>query len=132
MSYPRLVQPVLDKHCVRCHKAGVPKDKSGNIILTGERQGEFSASYNALVAHVPYPEWSGAAKPMTYPNQYGARASGLMKKLLKGHEGVKLSAEDIERLATWMDANALFYGTFDPDDQARQRRGERIEGPKLQ
>jgi hypothetical protein len=31
-----------------------------------------------------------------------------------------------------MDANALFYGTFDVDDQARQQRGERIEGPKLE
>jgi hypothetical protein len=31
-----------------------------------------------------------------------------------------------------MDANALFYGTFDPADQARQQRGQRIEGPKIQ
>jgi hypothetical protein len=33
---------------------------------------------------------------------------------------------------TWMDANALFYGTFDPADQARQLRGERIAGPALE
>ena len=39
---------------------------------------------------------------------------------------------DMERLAAWMDANALFYGTFDPADQARQQRGERIAGPALQ
>ena len=132
MSYPRLVQPVLDKHCVRCHKAGVPKEKSGNIILTGEPQNEFSVSYNALVAHVPFPEWGGAAKPRAYPQQYGARASPLMKKLLKGHKDVKLSDDDIERLATWMDANALFYGTFNPKDQQRQLRGEIIEGPDLE
>jgi hypothetical protein len=31
-----------------------------------------------------------------------------------------------------MDANALFYGTFDKSDQARQRRGERIAGPALE
>jgi hypothetical protein len=31
-----------------------------------------------------------------------------------------------------MDANALFYGTFDPADQERQRRGERIAGPVLE
>jgi len=30
-----------------------------------------------------------------------------------------------------MDANALFYGTFDPEAQARQLRGERIDGPAL-
>ena len=39
---------------------------------------------------------------------------------------------DFERLVTWMDANALFYGTFDPADQARQRRGESIAGPKVE
>ena len=54
-----------------------------------------------------------------------------MKMLLAGHNKVKLSADDIDRLTTWMDANALFYGTFDPADQARQQRGERIEGIKL-
>jgi hypothetical protein len=43
-----------------------------------------------------------------------------------------LSHDDIERLVTWMDANALFYGTFDPADQARQQRGERIAEPALQ
>jgi hypothetical protein len=33
---------------------------------------------------------------------------------------------------TWMDANALFYGSFDPADQKRQRQGERIAGPVLE
>jgi len=84
------------------------------------------------VARVPYPQWGGKPKPRTYPDQYGARASALMKKLLKGHEGVALGEEDIERLVTWMDANALFYGTFNPSDQKRQLRGERIEGPDLE
>ncbi len=55
-----------------------------------------------------------------------------MALLESGHEGVELSEEDLERLVTWMDANALFYGTFDPEDQRRQQKGERIEGPVLQ
>jgi hypothetical protein len=52
--------------------------------------------------------------------------------LLKGHYEVALHAEDIERLTTWMDANALFYGTFNQDDQTRQQRGERIAGADLE
>jgi hypothetical protein len=55
-----------------------------------------------------------------------------MKLLRDGHREVKLESADFERLATWMDANALFYGTFDKSDQARQRRGERIAGPALE
>ncbi|MGD0896827.1 MAG: hypothetical protein ABR915_03260 [Thermoguttaceae bacterium] len=31
-----------------------------------------------------------------------------------------------------MDVNALFFGTFNYKDQARQLKGERIEGPELE
>jgi hypothetical protein len=56
-----------------------------------------------------------------------------MKLLLRqGHYDVAFDGEEIERLATWMDANALFFGTFDPTDQSRRRRGERIAGPKIE
>ena len=50
----------------------------------------------------------------------------------EGHYDVALKPADVERLATWMDANGLFYGTFDPADQARQQRGELIAGPGLE
>jgi hypothetical protein len=66
------------------------------------------------------------------PDHFGARGSPLMAMLNEGHGDVKLSDDDLERLVSWMDANALFYGTFNVDDQARQRRGERIEGPSLE
>jgi hypothetical protein len=69
---------------------------------------------------------------MSQPGFFGARGSALTKLLMSGHHDVTLSAEEMERLVTWMDANALFYGTFDVADQARQQRGERIQGPKLE
>jgi hypothetical protein len=31
-----------------------------------------------------------------------------------------------------MDTNALFYGTFAPEDQVLQQRGERITGAALE
>jgi len=133
LSYPILVQPVLDKHCVDCHSG--PK-AAGAVVLTGTAEGSFTASYNALAPLVPFSQWKGSPKdnfePQTRPNLFGARASKLMTMLLKGHEGVELAEEDIERLVTWMDANALFYGTFDPNDQRRQLQGERIAGPALE
>ena len=132
LSYPLLVQPVLDQRCVACHRAGKAE---GKVILTGEPQGHFTVSYNALVSRVPYPAWAnpdGNCEPMTRPDYFGARGSKLMTDLLKGHAKVVLTADEIERLVTWMDANALFYGTFDPPDQERQRCGERIAGPKLE
>jgi hypothetical protein len=132
-NYARLVQPVLDKHCTKCH---CPEKKEGNIDLTGTPEGQFTRSYNALAPLVPFSEWKGTPQanyePVTPPNRFGARASRLMQLLLKGHEGVKLDDAEIERLVTWMDTNALFYGTFKPEDQQRQQRGEKITGPALE
>ncbi|HOZ48355.1 MAG TPA: NPCBM/NEW2 domain-containing protein [Candidatus Hydrogenedentes bacterium] len=136
LSYPLLVQPVLDRHCVACHSGAKPAGPGGcPIVLTGEAEDRYTKSYNVLAKRVPFSSWGGLednGEPLTQPNRFGARASSLMKMLLAGHHDVRLDGEDLERLVTWMDANALFYGTFDPDDQARQLRGERIEGPALQ
>lgn len=137
LSYPILIQPVLDRHCIGCHNR---EKSSGNVVLTGEPQGPFSVSYNALAPRVSYSDWGGRggdfrvvnSEPVTTPGYFGARGSPLMQLLLEGHQNVVLGAAEIERLATWMDANALFYGTFDHLDQARQQRGERISGPALQ
>jgi hypothetical protein len=52
--------------------------------------------------------------------------------LCEGYESVELNDEEFERLTTWADNNVLFYGTFDPEDQARQLRGERIIGPLVE
>jgi hypothetical protein len=134
-SYPILVQPVLDKKCVSCHAASKP---GGGLVLTGQPQGHYTASYNALAPRVPFSAWQGGdflrgnSEPVTTPGYFGARGSRTMKLLLDGHQGVVLTVEEIQRLATWMDTNALFYGTFDPADQARQQRGQRIAGPAIQ
>lgn len=137
LSYPILVQPVLDRQCVSCHNRQKPE---GKVVLTGEPEGHYTASYNALATRVPYSDWAGKAgdfrvvncEPMTQPGFFGARGSSVMKLILQGHHDVSLTPDDLERIVTWMDANALFYGTFDPADQARQQRGERIAGPKIQ
>ena len=132
-NYAILVQPILDKHCVECHRPG---KADGEVDLTGAPAGEFTVSYNALAPRVPFSQWKGTPQdnfePLTYPDRFGARASKLTELLLEGHEGVTLSDQERDRLVTWMDANALFYGTFDPEDQERQRRGERIAGPALE
>lgn len=132
-NFALLVQPVLDRHCVVCH---CPSAAKGNVDLTSLPCGEFTASYSALVSRVAYSEWKGTpqanSEPLTFPGRFGARASRLTALLRENHGGVSLSSGDMERLVTWMDANALFYGTFAPSEQKRQQRGERIAGPVLE
>jgi cytochrome c553 len=132
LCYPLLVQPVLDKACASCHNH---EKAEGKVVLTGEPEGQYTVSYNALIKRVRYSSWSGVVEngePATMPGRFGAINSPLMQLLRAGHANVTLSPEDLDRLVTWMDANALFYGTFNPEDQARQRRGERIAGPDIQ
>jgi len=137
LSYPILVQPVLDRHCARCHGGDKPR---GGVSLSSAPQGRYTVSYNALAPRVSFPAWGGKpgdfrvtnSEPLTQPDFFGARASALMTMLLRGHHDVALAPADIDRLVTWMDANALFYGTFDVADQARQQLGGRIAGPALE
>jgi hypothetical protein len=46
LHYPTDVQPVLDKHCVKCHSGKEPK---AGLTLTGEMTTLFSISYESLL-----------------------------------------------------------------------------------
>jgi cytochrome c553 len=133
LSFARLVQPVLDRHCVRCH--GHEADAK-RPLLTGEPEGPFTRSYNALRPFVRWYEWGGQsiAQIVTRPGHQGADESRLLAILAdRAHAPeVRLSAEDRERLCTWLDANVPFYGTYQVEEQQAQREGKAVAPPRLQ
>jgi mono/diheme cytochrome c family protein len=135
LSFPRLVQPVLDRHCVRCHAGGVGPGKS-RLLLTGEPAGGFSRSYENLRPFVRWYEWGdkSIANIVTVPGHAGADESSLLKVLEDhNHAGeIRLAADDRRRLILWLDANAPFYGTYLPEEQQAQRRGQSVPLPRLQ
>jgi len=47
-----------------------------------------------------------------------------MPLLQKRHADVELSREELSRIALWIDCNSVFYGVYDPAEQARQLAGE--------
>jgi hypothetical protein len=120
-----------------CHDHAHP---GGVALLTGDPEGLFSVSCNALAPRVSFSAWGGKpgdfrevnSEPLSKPGFFGVRGSSLMKLLRNGHREVKLEPADFECLAKWMGANALFYGTLDKSNQARQRHGERIAGPAIE
>jgi hypothetical protein len=134
-SFPRLVQPVLDRHCVRCHENGAGSGTS-RLVLTGEPVGSFSRSYQALRPYVRWYEWGGdsIAQTVTAPGHAGADESRLLEVIddATHARAVVLPAEDRQRLILWLDGNAPFYGTYDRDEQQAQRRGEPVAPPRLQ
>ena len=126
LSFPRLVQPVLDRHCVECHAA-----EPEAIALDGKVTGKhgWTTSYENLARF----GWAkhggnGAIKnngsSKSKIGDVGARASGLMKILDAGHHEVKLPPEDLRRIVLWLDANSNFYGAY--HDLEKQARGERV------
>jgi len=116
-NYLKLVQPVLDAKCVKCHDGTRPKCPS----LKGDAEGWACKSFNALVKHVSYSSWGAPNnnyEPLTEPLRFGALGSPLLKRLESGHGGVKLTDDELHRLILWMDSNAACWGTF---DKAKQR-----------
>ena len=115
-NFLKLVQPVLDAKCVKCHDGTRPKCPS----LKGEPEGWACKSFNALVKHVAYSSW-GAPKnnyePLTEPLRFGALASPLLRRIESKHGGVKLTDDELHRLILWMDSNGACWGTFDKDKQ---------------
>ena len=134
-SYCRLVQPVLDRHCVRCHDGSAGPGKS-RLALTSEPVGAFSRSYENLRPFVRWYEWGGKsiAQIVTRPGHGGADESRLVKILDDPTHATraKLPAEDRRRLILWLDGNAPFYGVYGPEEQQAQRSGQSVPLPQVQ
>jgi len=108
-SYMAEVQPVLDKHCVRCHDFGGKGAK--RIILAGDRGFGFNASYAELQSK-GYTGAIGAGPAGHLPaKSWGSHTSPLIRMLKKGHQKVRLDQESMDRLVTWIDLNSPYYPT---------------------
>ncbi|MFA6543197.1 MAG: hypothetical protein WCS99_02150 [Limisphaerales bacterium] len=145
-SFVRVVQPVLDRHCVKCHGS----DGAHAPDLTGTPQDGFTRAYWALcgktdqltgrkmtpeaAAEVLVPRFGQRNQIQETPpgGRYGALGSRLMKLLRNGHEGVRLTGSELRRLAAWIDLNAVFHGSYDPAEQARQSTGAGLPMPNIQ
>ena len=120
-SYRHEIQPVLDKYCISCHN----QDKPGKPYLKGDKWindwtsnisgrawkngGHFTLSYANLHRYVRRPGIESDMH-MLVPMDVHADQTELMQILQKGHYGVKLDKESMEKLACWIDFNAPFHG----------------------
>ncbi len=134
-SFPRLVQPILDKHCVACHDGSSGDDKS-QLVLTGETTDHFTKAYDNLKPFVRWYEWGGASiEPIvTRPGRIGTDASPLTSVLADPvhAEKVELTNAESRRLYIWLDGNAPFYGTYGVEEQLAQHDGQAVPPPVLQ
>ena len=118
-SYPLLVQPVLDKHCVDCHAN--PESKTFSLAKE-PINGKFYASYNNLARKYGFTAYRDPLR--TTPGKFGAHAAPLYKILKDGHYDVKLSDEEMHRIVLWLDCLSNFYGVYEKEGGEAQLRGE--------
>jgi len=125
-DYARIVQPVLDAHCVKCHDAVNPPK---GIDLTGSKTDFFSVSYETLARDnqggrgSPFVNWIPTYNGQEWnilevqPKTWGSPASKLAEIILSGHPDAdgkpKIELDDAgrRRILAWIDLNVPYYGT---------------------
>ncbi|MEI6647159.1 MAG: hypothetical protein WCP12_14070 [bacterium] len=129
IDFVRVVQPVLDKHCVSCHSGANP---TGGVSLTGHYTRFFNMAYDNLVvrsqsllysadrnlglsldkplvqANNMFPGTFGPQKPLTT----GSSVSRLPDYLEKKHCKSDVSPAEKRRVYEWIDAMAPYYTTY--------------------
>lgn len=144
VSYERFCQPVLDRHCGKCHEGDGKARAKLDLTLRGgvHEQGiddpklwPFKEPYMTLVGpgawSGPKPEGRGDALGLAgcigveVQHQYGplkpmtmlSSTSRLIELATNGkHHDVKIGGEDLQRLIAWVDCNCVYRG----DEEVRQ------------
>jgi len=172
-SFPREIQPILDKHCIRCHNdrsAQLGAADSTKARKSGSDRARAAAIAAARAAGMRVPEpvgehhaeppaaepraaetkafsllsepnldkgakryWSDSylaltqrgkpnrlvqrlnaqsIPPMLPPYFAGSAKSGLIAMLTTGHNGVKLSREEMDKLCCWIDLLVPYCGDY--------------------
>lgn len=133
-NFQRLVQPVLDQHCTRCHDGG-DKTKSAKPDLRPVPNGDFTVAYDSLRPFTRWYEWGDHSIRVidTKPGEMPADLSPLAQILADtNHAAIQLPVDHAKRLNLWLDANAAFYGTYSTAERRAQAAGAAIPPPVLQ
>ena len=109
IDFPRDIQPILDRHCLKCHDYDKRK---GDVILTGDHGPMFSHSYVTLTIRRQVADGRNRPQSNYPPYALGSAASPLVHKIEKGHNGVKLSAREKMLVRLWTDSGAAYPGTY--------------------
>ncbi|QBG46775.1 hypothetical protein EGM51_04965 [Verrucomicrobia bacterium S94] len=119
-NYLTDVQPVFDRHCVSCHDYGT---EGGEVLnLCGDLSLPFNVSYTELMAKSGL-RYEGVGEKLVNAVQdgppgvlpayaWGSHRSKLVRVLQEGHYDVSLSDDEMHRIISWIDVNAVYYGAY--------------------
>ncbi|MBL7222576.1 MAG: hypothetical protein ISS72_01860, partial [Candidatus Brocadiae bacterium] len=122
LGYEWLVQPILDRRCVRCHDGQQPKTPF-DLRATRAPDG-LLRSYHTLLGSVPGSKKRGRAlvscsdrfsnASVSKPLEFGSHKSPFILALLDAlhQKEARLSDAEWLSLVTWVDANAPYHDAF--------------------
>jgi len=119
LRFDRLVQPILDAQCVRCHNPRSEDAQAAKLDLTPARAYDSlvrcgKPSLNDLVL-------SAYREGFSTEGRNPATCSTVLSTLTDsaGHYGVRLDHGSLDRFIVWMDTYAQRQGSFSEDQEKR-------------
>jgi len=111
-AYEKVVQPVWNAHCARCHGANDPKGVNLSAQLDEIR---VPASYRTLISQGWVNHFNctwGAEHAKAEPMTFGTLKSRLISLLEKGHYDVRLTRDELHRVKCWIDLNCPLWPDY--------------------
>jgi hypothetical protein len=122
LHFDQLVQPVLNRYCVSCHALDCKDAQATKLDL---RPGK---AWQSLISFGDEDLKKQAfERDQSIPGQGTAANSKLWAILTQepGHKGVRLNADGLHRLATWMDTYAHRQGFFSEEQEKELKKFHR-------
>jgi hypothetical protein len=107
-DFPRDIQPILDRNCVKCHN---PDKLSGGVDLSGDHGILFSNAYINLFYRKQVADGRNGQGNRP-PRALWDIASPLMAKLAGKHHAPAIPAQDYEMVRHWINLGAPYAGTY--------------------
>ena len=120
LDFPRDIQPILDRHCVRCH-GGERFD--GGVTLSGNRGPWYSLAYATLLSRSGLVSHGRDAAGNQAARGIGSSASRLLQLLDGSHFEARLSPHEVTLVRLWIDTGAAYAGTYAALGTGMIRRG---------
>jgi len=109
IDFPRDVQPILDRHCLKCHG---PERYAAKLDLSGGHTERYCVSYQNITRRGLVADGRNRPQSNYAPRTLGSSASKLLRVATSGHQGVKLDPRDSALLRLWIESSATYPGTY--------------------
>jgi hypothetical protein len=109
IDFPRDIQPVLDRHCLRCHDYD---KREGSVILSGDRGPMYSHSYFTLSILHQFADGANRPRSNYPPRALGTYSSPLMRKVRGEHHNAALTDGERRLIGLWIESGAAYPGTY--------------------